>query len=62
MKERRTRQPGQFHPVNSPVELPKMRRVGTLVLLVVLLIEAIAVQGGATVIQPREVGDDQDHG
>ena len=62
MKERRIRQPGLFDPAIPQVEVPMPRRVETLALLGILLTEAIAVQGEATVIQPREVGNDQDHG
>lgn len=62
MKERRIRQPGLFDPALPQVEVPMPRRVETLALLGTLLAEAIAVHGEAMVIQPREVGDEQDHG
>lgn len=62
MKERRIRQPELFDPAIPQVELPTTRRVETLALLGLLLVEAIAARGEATAIQPQEVGHDQDHG
>jgi hypothetical protein len=62
MKKRRTRQPGLFDAAIPLVELPLTRRVETLAVLGILLAEPIAVQGEAAVIQPREVGNDQNRG
>jgi hypothetical protein len=62
MKERRSKQPGLFDAAIPRVELPMPRRVETLALLGILRAEAIAVHGEVMVIQPREVGDEQDHG
>ena len=62
MKERRIRQSELFDPAIPQVELPTTRRVETLALLGLLLVEAIAAQGEAMAIHPQEVGHDQDHG
>lgn len=62
MKERRIRQPELFDPAIPQVEWPTTRRLETLALLGLLLIEAIAAQGEVTAIQPQEAGHDQDHG